>query len=684
MRNEAQIVAARVNYGGSFTVSSVYFSNTHNFNSDIVTDIITQLPQPFLLLGDFNANNTLWGCKDTIPRGRIMDKIVADYQLNILNNWAPTRIYGSSESAIDLSICSQTLQANTNWTTFETPRDSDHCPILLTLNACARERGVKYRSLRKMDWAKYQGSKVWKHISQLADESVSPADMVEDFYSRMTTAVAESVPEEIKKPYYPKPWWSAELTDSLSKREKAYKTYKRRRSPQNFIKWKRARAEHRMKVKEHKTKTWRDMCNKMNVNTSRKKVWESIAKIKGKTAKKISILEDKGVRYTTIPAICNKLATTFEKISKTENYSTAFQKIKEKEESKNLNFLTNKEEDYNKEMSERELEAALQQAKDTTPGPDEITYEMLRKLPDNGKAYLLKIYNAIYRTEYFPELWRKSIIVPIQKPGKSASSPFNYRPIALTSTVCKTMERIVNVRLQDYLERRENFGKIQTGGMKGRSAIDQLVGLETAIRSGFANEEHVISLFFDLEKAYDLTWKRGIMRDLHAQGLRGRLPRFVERFLTDRTFRVRINGIVSDEKVQENGIPQGSILSVTLFIVKIDAIARLIPSEVRFHSSLYMDDLQVSYRHSDIRVIQARLQNLLHDIADWTESNGFRFSPAKTKMMHFSNREHAILPPSLYINQNQIESVNEVKFLGVYFDSKLNWKAHVEKVRENC
>ena len=82
------------------------------------------------------------------------------------------------------------------------------------------------------------------------------------------------------------------------------------------------------------------------------------------------------------------------------------------------------------------------------------------------------------------------------------------------------------------------------------------------------------------------------------------MPRFVERFLTDRTFRVQINGIVSDEKVQENGIPQGSILSVTLFI-KIDAIARLIPSEMRFHSSLYMDDLQVSYRHSDIRVIQA-------------------------------------------------------------------------------
>ena len=87
-----------------------------------------------------------------------------------------------------------------------------------------------------MDWAQYQGSEVWKHISQLGDESVSPADMVEDFYGRMATAVAESAPEEIKKPYYPRPWWSEELTDSLSKKEKVNKTYKRRRSPQKFNK----------------------------------------------------------------------------------------------------------------------------------------------------------------------------------------------------------------------------------------------------------------------------------------------------------------------------------------------------------------------------------------------------------------------------------------------------------------
>lgn len=76
----------------------------------------------------------------------------------------------------------------------------------------------------------------------------------------------------------------------------------------------------------------------------------------------------------------------------------------------------------------------------------------------------------------------------------------------------------------------------------------------------------------------------------------------------------------------------------------------------------------------------------MRNIASWTEAYGFRFSSTKTKMMHFSNREHAIPPPVLFIDQNQIKTkpVKEIKFLGLYLDSRLNWKAHVEKIREYC
>ena len=81
-------------------------------------------------------------------------------------------------------------------------------------------------------------------------------------------------------------------------------------------------------------------------------------------------------------------------------------------------------------------------------------------------------------------------------------------------------------------------------------------------------------VFFDLEKAYDTTWKYGILRDLHDAGLRGRLPVFISNFLNERYFRVRIGSCLSDVHGQEMGVPQGAILSVTLFILKINSIIK--------------------------------------------------------------------------------------------------------------
>ena len=96
-----------------------------------------------------------------------------------------------------------------------------------------------------------------------------------------------------------------------------------------------------------------------------------------------------------------------------------------------------------------------------------------------------------------------------------------------------------------------------------------MIRLESFIRDAFIKKEHVVAVFFDLEKAYDTTWKHGIMKDLHKLGLKGRLPLFIQNFLSDRTFNVRIGNTLSDIFKQEQGVPQGSILSPTLFALKL-------------------------------------------------------------------------------------------------------------------
>ena len=99
-----------------------------------------------------------------------------------------------------------------------------------------------------------------------------------------------------------------------------------------------------------------------------------------------------------------------------------------------------------------------------------------------------------------------------------------------------------------------------------------MIRLESFIRVAFVKKEHVGAVFFDLEKAYDTTCKHGIMKYLHKLGLKGRLPLFIQNFLSDRTFNVRIGNTLSDIFKREQGVPQGSILSPTLFGIKINDI----------------------------------------------------------------------------------------------------------------
>jgi len=177
---------------------------------------------------------------------------------------------------------------------------------------------------------------------------------------------------------------------------------------------------------------------------------------------------------------------------------------------------------------------------------------------------------------------------------------------------------------------------MQSGCRKGRSTNDQLVRLETVIRETLASRQHAVAIFFDLEKAYDTTWKHGIKQDshdLHDAGLRGRLPVFIENFLRDRKFKVRLESEYSDSFDQEMGVPQGSLLSVTLFALKINSIVYTISPGVE--CSLYVDDFLICYRSKYVHIIERHLQRCLNKLQEWADTNGFKFSESKTVCVHF-------------------------------------------------
>ena len=129
----------------------------------------------------------------------------------------------------------------------------------------------------------------------------------------------------------------------------------------------------------------------------------------------------------------------------------------------------------------------------------------------------------------------------------------------------------------------------------------------------------------------------------------------------------------SDSHPQEMGVPQGSILSVTLFSVKINSITQCLKCGV--DCSLYVD----CYRSSNMSIIERQLQNKLQQ---WATDNGFQFSKTKTVCMHICQKRGLHLDPQLFLDKSPIPVVEETIFLGVIFDRKLSFVPHLKYVKK--
>ena len=681
---ETQIIAVKVTLDKPILICSIYISRSHRVNIPELTSLMTQLTTqnlPILLLGDFNAYHTAWGSDRSDQRGVTIFDFINKHNLNLLNTGEPTHTSNMSKTAIDLSISSLELNHSVTWSVMESCYGSDHYPIRIDVASTTQicPDSIQY-NYKQANWHSFTNHHIWNQLEEIQD----PQTYIDTFYDTIYKALDDSVPRYRKGKYYPKPWWSQQLQDIFNKREEAFKRFKQRQTVSNLITWKRYKALFQYHRRKQRKENWQNLCNGLNPNTPLPVIYSTIRRIKGQSPYTVSPITVNNKTFSTLPEITNQIAIALCKTTSSKSCSTTFLKYKQQSEAKKINFHSNSKEEYNQPFTLSELKYAIAGARNTAPGPDNITNETLRHLPHSAMNHLLKIFNLIYTSSYFPTQWCHSYIIPIAKQGKDATIPTNYRPIALTSVICKTMERMINRRLTDYFDMNKSLTNIQCGGRSKRSTIDHLVRLEHSIRESFAHGEHTVSIFFDIEKAYDLTWREGVLIDLYNMGLRGYLPKFVQGFLHHRTFQVRVKNHLSPIYTQEMGIPQGAILSVTLFAVKINSLANVIPKDLRYTSSLYVDDFQLSYRHTDLNIIRHELQSTLDKIQLWSHRNGFKFSFEKTKAIHFTLRNGIYISPNLKIYNKNIEYKDKHKFLGLIWDRKLNWQPHIEKLINNC
>jgi len=683
LNTKLQAVAVRVTAHKAITICSIYLPprNNFNFNPRDLQDLFDQLPTPFVVMGDFNGHHTMWGCEDVNIRGKQLEDLILKNGVILLNDKTSTYFHPGSGSltSIDLTLCSPSLLLDFSWKVGPDPCGSDHFPIILENDGPPSLERVQRWKLAKADWGQFQ------HLcsTRLHQTAIDDADDPMSLFTSILKDIAdETVPKTSAVPKrFNKPWFNDTCKNVIKERNRVLERFKREPTKDNLNSYRIARAKARREIRQSKRSSWRNYVSKLNSQTSVKSVWNRIRKIKGKESNNtIRHLSVNDANVTSHRDIANTLADNFSYNSSTAFCTDAFLSVKNKAEKKPIKFDSGNAEVYNKIFSVEELRDALRRSHDTAVGPDDIHYQLLKHLPESSLLVLLEIFNKIWVSGDFPSDWRKAIIIPISKPGKDPTNPSSYRPIALTSCICKTMERMINRRLVWYLESHKLLANVQCGFRSKRSTVDHLVRFETFVREAFIHKQHLVSVFFDMEKAYDTTWKYGILKDLHGMGLRGRLPGFINQFLNDRSFKVRVGSTFSDSHPQEMGVPQGSILSVTLFSVKINSITQCLTPGV--DSCLYVDDFQICYRSANMSIIERQLQLCLNKLQQWATDNGFRFSKTKTVCMHICQKRGFHLDPQLMLDNNPIPVVEETKFLGVIFDRQLSFIPHLKYVKK--
>ena len=327
----------------------------------------------------------------------------------------------------------------------------------------------------------------------------------------------------------------------------------------------------------------------------------------------------------------------------------------------------------------KELISALEAKKNSAPGGDSITYEIINETPLTFKQKILEMFNHIWMTGNIPQTFKHAIIIPIFKSGKDKQTPSSYRPISLTSHMGKLLETIINKRLNYHLEENNLLNQKQAGFRKNRQTLDQLLALENAIQTSKINGKVLGAIFLDLEKAYDTMWRGGVLKNLKEMKIKGKMYNYIQSFIKDRTFQVKVGNELSEVKEQLNGTPQGAVISPTLFNIAINKLGEQIKDN-NTTLSQFADDCgiwknlgkgKLDNKNKALKILTEEANNLI----SFLEQNGFKVNIDKTQIIFFGSKEK----DSICLGNREVKTVKKVKFLGMTLGKNNNYKDHIDE-----
>ena len=453
-------------------------------------------------------------------------------------------------------------------------------------------------------------------------------------------------------------WMSSNAMTKVKRKNAAYRRYLKTTDGKDYVTYARARNQAKWEIRRAK----RDYEKKLaRESKSNPKAFFKYANSKLKTR-------------CAVPNLIQSNGTlTDNDRNKAEELNSYFKSVFTNEDLASIPAFENQSDDNSLEDIEINEAIVLKQLQNLkvnkSPGPDCLHPRLLKELSSELKGPLTILFQRSLGEGLLPRDWRDAHITPIYKKGKKEICG-NYRPVSLTSIVCKMLERIIRGQAVTHLK--QLLSSCQHGFMEGRSCVTQLLDTIDLWSKVLDEGLSLDAVYLDFAKAFDTVPHERLLVKLKSYGINGKVLKWLRSFLSERRQRVVVNGQYSSWAPVNSGIPQGSVLGPLLFICYVNDMPDIVHSAIR----MFADDTKIFGLVNDTED-RDKLQMDLERLQCWADKWQLRFNATKCKVMHLGNSN---MKYDYQMKENgnlvKLEASDCEKDLGVNVDKDLKFSKH--------
>lgn len=453
-------------------------------------------------------------------------------------------------------------------------------------------------------------------------------------------------------------WWSEHIATLRKQCISCKRSYQRKRKKRNewectteAEKYKLSRKNLVQAIKIAKEKCWMDLCREVDNDP-----WGRPYKIVTKKLMKrqaIIGIEISGRLENIVSRLFPRDITDHSRASQISGRAgrTSFPEITEKETLEEVNRLPH----YR------------------TPGPDGVVNEFLKVIIRADSRRITKLFNRCLWEAHYPEQWKTSNLVLIQKPRRPPDGPSSYQPLCLLDTLGKLFEKILARRLTHYLEATEALENAQYGFRGKKSTIDAIRKLQTIVEDNNVKGRVVGMLALDMSNTFNSAPWSKLTHALREMDVPKYLQDIVGAYLSNRKVVYNLRGDAKEFTV-ERVVPQGSVLGPCLWNVMLLQL----PLQRGVEIIAFADDVAIVTTAEHSIMLEGKLKNAFTQVSDWMQDNGLTLAEHKTEAIVFTRR-YTRNKMTVRCGETLVESVGSLRYLGLTMDQKMKFTEHANK-----